>query len=40
MIDLAQGDWQNIDTIKALYLRYGEIRGRDWSLESLFQPQD
>lgn len=40
MVDLGQGDWRDINTIKALYQRYGEIRGNDWDLESLFRPQD
>lgn len=48
MITLAQGDWNDCDTIKGLYRRYGEIRWpywdrerrKAWDLEKLFQPQD
>ncbi|MBI2102301.1 hypothetical protein HYT55_00540 [Candidatus Woesearchaeota archaeon] len=40
MIALAQGDWNDVDTIKALYQRYGEIRNTEWNLEKLFQSQD
>ncbi len=37
MIDLAQGDWNDINTIKALSQRYKEISKNNWDLEAIFK---
>ena len=40
MIALAQRDWNDVDVIKSLYRRWGEIRNREVDLEKLFASQD
>ncbi len=37
MIAIAQGDWDDVNTIKALYQRYSEIRKTNYDLEKLFE---
>ena len=39
MITLAQGDWSDVETIKALYRHYSEIRKKDYDLEALFKEE-
>lgn len=36
MVQMAQGDWSNIETIKRLYKRYFEVRGKEYNEEALF----
>jgi len=39
MIAIAQGNWNDVNTIKALYQHYSEIRQKNYDLEALFKEQ-
>ncbi|GEM_PF-3483115 len=36
IIELASGDWSNIDTIRQLYRRYFQIKNREYDEQELF----
>lgn len=39
MIELARGDWSDVETIKTLYRRRYEIRREEYNEEKLFLPK-